>query len=41
MVSVLSYNADDRPKSSEPLQDAPALDEEELVALATSDAWFE
>ncbi|HET8716603.1 MAG TPA: hypothetical protein VFM50_02540 [Nocardioidaceae bacterium] len=41
MVSVLSYNADDRPKSSEPLQDAPALDEEELVTLATSDAWFE
>jgi hypothetical protein len=41
MVDVLSYNAGDRPKGSAPVQDAPALDEEELVALATSDAWFE
>jgi hypothetical protein len=41
MVEVLSYNAGDPPKESEPVQDAPALDVQERVALATSNAWFE
>lgn len=40
MVDVMSYNATDG-KDVAPVQPEPALAEEELVALASSDAWFE
>jgi hypothetical protein len=40
MVDVMSYNAVDG-KDVAPVQPEPALSEEELVALATSDTWFE
>lgn len=40
MVDVLSYNAADG-KDVAPIQPEPALSEDELVKLATSEAWFE
>jgi hypothetical protein len=40
MVDVLSYNAAEG-KDVAPVRPEPALGEQELIALATSDAWFE
>lgn len=40
MVDVMSYNAAEG-KEVVPVQPEPALGEEDLVALASSDAWFE
>lgn len=40
MIDVMSYNAAEG-KDVAPVQPEPALGEDELIALATSDAWFE